>query len=154
MLVSAEAEEAVMAVEGRRAIVLGVNQEREGRDFGGGGALGCVPEESATKAAAAEVLIDCKPAETGGGHARIAGQPAGCRLRQVAQEHGAHRQRVVAGDLTCRPLQSDEARAHPPTRVLSGLAVEVAIERLDTAYEGPTLMVRREPFDNEGALHR
>lgn len=81
MLVPAEAEEAVMAVEGGRAVVLSIDQEREGGDLGSGGALGCVPEESATKAATAEALIDCEPAETGGGHARIAGQPAGCRER-------------------------------------------------------------------------
>ena len=103
MLVLAEAEEAVMVVEGGRAIILGVDQEREGRDLGSGGALGCLSEKSATKAAAAKALIDCEPPETGGGYARIAGQPAGCRLRHVAQEHGAHRQRVIAGDLTCRP---------------------------------------------------
>ena len=36
----------------------------------------------------------------------------------------------------------------------SGLAVKVAIERLDSAQEGATLMVRREPFDNEGGAHR
>ena len=86
MLVPAEAEEAVMAVEGGCAIVLGVDQKREGRDGGGGGALGCVPEESATQAATAEALINGEPTQPGGGHARIAGQPAGCRLGRVAQE--------------------------------------------------------------------
>ena len=153
-LVAAEAEKSVMPVEGDRAVVLSVHEECGGCDFGSGGALGRIPEEGATEAAAAKVLISCEPAQARGGHARIPGQPAGCCIRQVAQEHGAHRERVVACDRTRLTLQRDAAGAHPPTDVLPDLAVKVTVERLYSAVEGVALVMRREPLDNEGAAHR
>ena len=91
----------MVPIDGDGTVVLSVHQQCRGCDLGSGGALVCIPEERADKAAIEEALIYGQPTKTGGGHTRMAGQLARRRLRQITQEYGAHRQRVVA----CNPAR-------------------------------------------------
>ena len=84
-----------MPVECRRAIVLGVNYESEGRWGGAQRTLGRVNEKGGAESTAAKLTVDGKPADAHGWNERISRQPLCHGGRKLGTRNAGSGQCVV-----------------------------------------------------------
>ena len=112
--------EAVMPVESRCRLVLGVHHHGKGGNLRAGGTAERIGQQSATKTLAFECLIDSKTPHAYSGHGRMARQLLVNAGRKIGQQQTCRCHRVVTID-SLPVCQSHETGSHAVANVQGDL---------------------------------
>ena len=118
------------AIKGGGRVVLGIDDHRQHCRLGAQRAQDSIEQKRRPQLPAPETLIDRKPANQRRRQHRIARQAAGVVIRQVMDGNAGGGQRVIARHRRRAVRQRDKAVGHAPPHILTGLAFEIAVERL------------------------
>jgi hypothetical protein len=126
-----------MPVESRSALVLGVNDESEGRRGGAQRTLSRVHEKGGAESTAAKLTVDGQTADAHGWNEWIARQPPDHGGRKLGSRNAARSESVIGGDAAGGVLYGNEAVGDFAADVLSHLGLEIPVEsRLPTIEYG------------------
>ena len=132
--------EAVMFVEGRCALVLGINENRVGANSGCVGSFDCIVEHDASKLVATILLIDGQATDAHRGDCWIARQALGDFLWQFIDGHACGRQCVIRYDTSARLVYRHIAGREVSADILAHATMKIVVERVLAAVEHPAIM--------------
>lgn len=152
-ILATEALESMVPVELCRGLILGIDDQGKYGHLRARRSDCRVGKQRATEPLTVKGSVNRKAAHTCNGHRRVARQSLGQSSRQFGKQDAACGQRVVAGDLCTADVNGDVAGADPAPHVLTNLASQVVVKRLNTARERGSIMSRAEYLDAKGCGH-
>lgn len=128
----AKAQESELGKKRGGSFVLGIDEKHGAGDVAFDDLQHGRIKEARTKLLALEALIDGEPSEKRGGNFRVARQLLRHRLGKIDQINARHGEGVIPGEFASR-TERDEAGSSPAPLILSGLRLEVTMQRFDPA---------------------
>src|ERR1017187_8797087 len=142
-------DEIVIRIESTRPFVLRVDNDYRRGDFAGisKSALERIQEEQLTDSLPSEVFDDGESPQESSRQVQVAREPLRDTFREISQVHQMGGQRVEPGN-GCAIGGDDEGRRYAPTYILTGLPLQIAVQRFHATRKSRTVVLVAERLDS------
>ncbi len=142
-----------MNIEPDGRVVLGIDNQREGRLIGSRNTADRVQDQRNPQSLFAALLRHRQPADQGGRQKWITGQPPGFLGRQINERQADGGQRVITG-YDARRIDANKAVRNSAADILRDVFAEITVQSPRTAGECAPVVGTGQRLDDVGADHR